>query len=90
MPSEPASQASITIRKLDPLLKEKLRVRAAKHGHSMEAEVRTILQDVLTEAKVAPEQNLYDRIRARFVPLGGADDLVVPHRSPDRDPPRFD
>ncbi len=39
--------STITIRDLDPALKERLRVRAAEHGHSMEAEVRLILQDVL-------------------------------------------
>ena len=28
--------SSITIRNLDPVIKERLRVRAAEHGHSME------------------------------------------------------
>jgi hypothetical protein len=41
------SMSSITIRNLDPALKERLRVRAAEHGHSMEAEVRQILQSAL-------------------------------------------
>ena len=39
--------ASITIRNLDPALKERLRVRAAQHGQSMEAEARVILQTAL-------------------------------------------
>jgi plasmid stability protein len=30
--------SSITIRNLDPAFKERLRVRAAQRGHSMEAE----------------------------------------------------
>ena len=30
------------------------------------------------------------RIRARFEPLGFADDLVIPPREPGRDPPKFD
>jgi plasmid stability protein len=34
---------SITIRKLDAALKEQPRGRAARQGHSMEAEVRHIL-----------------------------------------------
>jgi len=90
MPSDGLTNASITIRKLDPALKERLRVRAAEHGHSMEAEARAILQTVLTQPDLRPARNLYERIRARFEPLGGADDLAVPPRNADRDPPRFD
>jgi plasmid stability protein len=33
----------LTVRDLDPEVKEKLRQRAARHGRSMEAEVRLIL-----------------------------------------------
>jgi len=36
--------SSIIIGNLDPVIKERLRVRAAEYGHSMEAEVRRILQ----------------------------------------------
>ncbi len=82
--------SSITIRNLDPTIKERLRVRAAEHGHSMEAEARRILQTVLKPAAGPSATNLYERIRTRFAPLGGADDLVVPPRLRDRDPPRFD
>jgi plasmid stability protein len=42
--------SSITIRNLDPGVKERLRVRAAQHGRSMEAEARRILQSVLSDA----------------------------------------
>ena len=81
--------SSITIRNLDPSLKEKLRVRAAEHGHSMEAEVRRILRATLAEATPRPERNLYERIHARFAKLGGVD-LKLPPRQPAREPPRFD
>ncbi len=81
--------SSITIRKLDPALKERLRVRAAEHGHSMEAEVRRILQSTLQGPPHAPATNLYDRIRALVEPLGGID-LESPPREPARDPPTFD
>jgi antitoxin FitA len=37
------SMATLAIRNLDAALKERLRIRAAQHGHSMEAEVREIL-----------------------------------------------
>jgi plasmid stability protein len=86
----PRAMSSITIRNLDPAIKERLRVRAAEHGHSMEAEARRILQTTLKAPARAPAPNLYERIRARFEPLGGADDLVIPPREPGRDPPRFD
>src|SRR5271154_1796500 len=72
--------ATLTIRKLDADLKERLRVRAAQHGHSMEAEARDILKENLKEPERPPERNLYERIRARFAPLGGADDLELPCR----------
>ena len=82
--------SSITIRNLDPAGKERLRIRAAQHGRSMEAEARSILQSTLKEPERLPARNLYERIRARFEPLGGADDLELPPRLPARDPPRFD
>jgi phosphopantothenoylcysteine decarboxylase/phosphopantothenate--cysteine ligase len=37
--------ASLTVRKLDESLKTRLRLRAARHGRSVEDEVRTILRD---------------------------------------------
>jgi antitoxin FitA len=82
--------SSITIRNLDPAVKERLRVRAAEHGHSMEAEVRRILQTSLKEPEWPQGRNLYERIRARFELLGGADDLELPPRLADREPPRSD
>jgi antitoxin FitA len=82
--------ATLTIRNLDAALKERLRVRAAQHGHSMEAEVRDILKQTLKEPDWLPQPNLYERIRARFAPLGGADDIALPPREPVPDPPRFD
>lgn len=81
--------ASITIRNLDPALKERLRIRAAQHGQSMEAEARVILQTALTPQGAPPPRHLYDRVRARFAPLGGVD-LELPLREPVREPPRFD
>ncbi len=39
--------ATLTIRNVDDALKERLRVRAATHGHSMEEEVRVILKQAM-------------------------------------------
>jgi plasmid stability protein len=82
------SMDSITIRNLEPGLKERLRVRAARHGHSMEAEARRILATALrsSDRKAA---SLYERIRARVEPVGGID-LDLPPRSASREPPRFE
>lgn len=85
--SRGTDMATLTIRNLDPTLKERLRVRAAEHGHSMEAEARRILQSTLKPER--PTRNLYERIRARFAPFGGVDDLEVPPREAAREPPRF-
>jgi len=81
--------SSITIRNLDPAIKERLRVRAAEHGHSMEAEARRILQTSLSASGKPVGQNLYERIQARFAPLGGVE-LELPPRDPAREPPHFD
>ena len=45
--------ASITIRGLDDDLKQRLRLRAARHGRSMEDEARTILRGVAHESTIA-------------------------------------
>jgi plasmid stability protein len=80
--------SSITIRNLGPGIKERLRVRAAEHGHSMEAEARRILQTALSGSGEGTGRNLCDRIHARFAPLGGVD-LDLPTREQAREPPRF-
>jgi antitoxin FitA len=86
--------SSITIRKLDPAVKERLRIRAAEHGRSMEAEARVILQSAMdvSPADLLPNRtgaDLVARIRARFEPLGGVE-LELPPRHATREPPRFD
>ncbi len=41
--------ASLTVRQLDDKLKQLLRLRAARHGRSMEDEVRVILRQAAAE-----------------------------------------
>ncbi|MFO0684753.1 MAG: hypothetical protein U0234_22035 [Sandaracinus sp.] len=79
--------ASITIRDLDPGLKERLRVRAARHGRAMEEEVRVILRVVLADDE-RPVRGLGDAIHARFRAVGGAE-VVLPPREPARPPPKL-
>src|SRR6516165_4175703 len=45
--------ASLTVRKLDEKLKKLLRLRAARHGRSMEDEVRVILRQAAEETGLA-------------------------------------
>jgi len=81
--------ADLTIGSLDPAIKEALRVRAAKHGRSMEAEARRILQLALQE-RPAREVNLAEAIRRRFAPFGGVDDLEPHPPAPVGPPPGFE
>ncbi|MGH7076824.1 MAG: FitA-like ribbon-helix-helix domain-containing protein [Acetobacteraceae bacterium] len=65
--------AILTIRNVKADLKERLRVRAARHGRSMEAELRQILETTLAEPEEPAPPNLAEAIRRRFAPLGGVD-----------------
>ena len=70
--------ATLTIRDLDEELRARLRVNAARHGRSMEAEVREILREALTRSAAA--DHLGTRIRQRFATVGGAE-LELPPRT---------
>ena len=74
--------ATLTIRGLDPETHARLRIEAARHGRSMEAEVRAILTERL--APDSAERGLGSRIHARFADLEG--ELQLPDRSDE--PPR--
>lgn len=81
---------SITIRNLDDGLKASLRLRAARHGVSMEQEVRNILQNTLAEQpKATGGLDFALRIHQRFKGLG-ADDAPPPARQPARPLPDFE
>lgn len=76
--------ASITIRNLDDDIKQRLRVRAAEHGRSMEEEARDILRRVMGDSDTP--RDLAAAIRARVGPAARAD-LELPAREPMREPP---
>ena len=67
---------AISIRNLDPDVKARLRVRAAEHGRSMEAEIRAILVDAVTERPMG----LFDALRTISLEHGGVD-LDLPSKS---------
>jgi len=76
---EVGGMAAISIRNLDEWVVERIRVRAAEHGQSMEAEVRSILVDAAREP--GTEYGLGDQIHALFEGIG--DDFEVPERRKD-------
>ena len=79
--------ASLTIRNLDENLKARLRLRAAQHACSMEAEVRNILYNALMPPSEG--KDFVSLIRKRFESVY-IDSLPIPARSEARNPPEMD
>jgi plasmid stability protein len=78
--------SSLTIRNLDEDIRQRLQMRAAEHGCSVEEEARDILRRVMSES--TPPRNLAAAIRARLVSSDRVD-LELPAREPMRSPPRL-
>lgn len=70
--------AALSIRNIDDDVKERLRVRAAQHGRSMESEVRAILVDAVTEPE--SRKGLFEALLDQFGRIGGVD-LELPARA---------
>ncbi|MGH3252604.1 MAG: FitA-like ribbon-helix-helix domain-containing protein, partial [Trebonia sp.] len=64
------------IRNIDDRVMELLRIRAARHSRSMEAEVRAILVDAVREPDEGP--NLAQAVMDRFGELGGVELDLLP------------
>lgn len=79
--------ASVTVRNLDESVKKKLRLRAVRHGWSMEQEIRQILQQTVAPEQMAGE-SLAQRVHERFAGFNLAA-LPIPGRKPARRPPEF-
>ncbi len=62
--------AQFTVRNLEDSVKDLLKLRAMRHGTSVEAEVREILRDAVKADAQAPSQGLGSRIAARFAKVG--------------------
>lgn len=77
--------ASLTIRNIDEELKERLRVRAALQGHSMEEEARLILRRAVGGLS---GQEVWRLSRSLFAGTEGVE-LEQPDRSRDRPGPAF-
>lgn len=73
--------ATLTIRNLDEEVKEKLRVRAAHNGRSMEAEVREIIAAAV-DRPTPPEYGLGTWLHDQFMAAGFGDvELDIPERT---------
>ncbi|WP_166984102.1 FitA-like ribbon-helix-helix domain-containing protein [Paramicrobacterium fandaimingii] len=70
--------AAISVRDLDDDVKAKLRARAAANGRSMEAEIRLILSDSVSDA--AQPVGLLDFLLEGAQRIGGVN-LTLPPRS---------
>lgn len=70
--------AAISVRNLDDQVKERLRMRAARHGRSMESEVRAILLDAVRGPGEADD--LFQVLLDRVGELGGVE-LELPARA---------
>jgi plasmid stability protein len=65
---------------IDDETKSKLRLRAARSGHSMEQEAREILRHSLA-SESSSGLHLVDAIRRRIEPLGGVELPVIPRQA---------
>jgi plasmid stability protein len=75
---EVSNVAAVSIRDLDDQVKERLRIRAARHGRSMEAEIRAILADAVSEPSTS--EGLFTALLDRFGVIGGVE-LELPARA---------
>jgi antitoxin FitA len=69
--------AQILVRDIEEDVKERLQQRAARHGHSMEAEIRDILRDVVKE-DISPAGGLGTEIAALFKGTGLREGEEIP------------
>lgn len=69
--------AQILVRDIEDDVKERLQQRAAQHGHSMEAEIRDILRNVVKE-DTRPAGGLGTEIASLFKGIGLQEGEEIP------------
>jgi len=66
----------IVVRNIEDAVKARLKRRAARHGRSMEEEVRAILRDaVKRDERPTPTEGLGTRIANRFAGIGFSEEI---------------
>ena len=78
---------NLLIRNLDDRVKSKIRVRAARHGRSMEEEARRLLTSAVQRSST-DRAGLGTAVRRRFASLGDVKLERLP-RETMREPPKF-
>lgn len=76
--------AALSIRDLDDDVRDRLRVRAARNGRSMEAEARTILTDAVTDPLPGEPRNVIEAFRLLAAKHGGVELDLPSRQSPAR------
>jgi plasmid stability protein len=74
--------AAISVRNLDDHVKERLRIRAARHGRSMESEIRAILVEAVRDPDDA--DGLFQTMLDRFGEIGEVELELPPRTTPVR------
>jgi plasmid stability protein len=74
--------ATVTIRNLDERVRERLRMRAASHGRSMESEIRAILTEAVAEP--GDRRGLFTTLLERMGEIGGVELDLPDRRTPAR------
>jgi len=73
--------ATLVIRDLRDVVKARLRIQAAGHGHSMEAEARALLTTALVGWRI---ESLGTYIHEQFAAIGGGELATLPRDEPAR------
>ena len=76
---------AINVRKIKPKVNEEIRVLAAKHDRSMEAEVRDVLVTYVCPHQSSPKQ-IASRVHRRFAKLDRVDELNMSAREAAQEP----
>ena len=79
--------AQLVVRNIESAVKSRLQKRARRHGHSMEAEVRDILRDIVNREE--EPQGLGSQIAGLFAKVG-IDSDIPEFRGHDIKPPFFE
>lgn len=74
--------AAVSVRGLDDEVRDRLRIRAARHGWSMEAEIRAILVEAVSDPELS--QGLFTALLDHFGDIGGVELELPPRRTPVR------